>query len=122
MVREPSRRGRLALRMVYGYIFLAALATGLLVFWLTLRSSPEEPVSGGEVDGDGFLPPKPGTVAAPATDGMYVPIVADRRSWQTRVAGFLGLVILVSLAAAGLAFGLYQAGSWVARLLSDYAS
>jgi hypothetical protein len=108
--------------MVFGYIFLAALAAGLVVFWLTLRSSPEEPLS-DSVDGDGFLPPsppRPGATQAP--DGIYVPIVADRRSWQTRVAGFLGLVILVSLAAAGLAFGLYQAGSWVARLLADYAS
>jgi hypothetical protein len=109
--------------MVYGYIFLAALAAGLLVFWLTLRSSPEEPAP-APLDGDGFLPPQPPApgAPAPATDGIYVPIVADRRSWQTRVAGFLGLVILVSLAAAGLAFGLYQAGSWLARLLADYAS
>jgi hypothetical protein len=107
--------------MVYGYIFLAALAAGLLVFWLTLRSSPEEPAT-TPIDGDGFLPPKPPEPGAPAPDGTYVPITADRRSWQTRVAGLLGLVILVSLAAAGLAFGLYQAGSWVARLLADYAS
>jgi hypothetical protein len=109
--------------MVYGYIFLAALAAGLVVFWLTLRSAPEEPLS-APLDGDGFLPPKPPAPGAPgpAPDGIYVPIVADRRSWQTRVAGLLGLVILVSLAAAGLAFGLYQAGSLVARMLSDYAS
>lgn len=109
--------------MVYGYIFLAAVATGLLVFWLTLRSIPDEPTS-TSIDGDGFLPPRPpppGT-PSPVPDGLYVPLVADRRSWQTRVAGFLGLVILVSLAAAGLAFGLYQAGAWFARLLSDYAS
>ncbi len=110
--------------MVYLYIFLAALATGGLVFWLTLRSAPEEPRP-APVDGDGFLPPKPpvpGRPGAPATEGIYVPLVADRRSWQTRVAGFLGIVILVSLAAAALAFSLYQAGSFVARLLSDYAS
>jgi hypothetical protein len=106
--------------MVYGYIFLAALAAGLLVFWLTLRSSPEEPAT-ASIDGDGFLPAKPPGPGAP-TDGIYVPIATDQRSWQTRVAGFLGLVILVSLAAAALAFGLYQAGSWVARLLADYAS
>jgi len=109
--------------MVYGYIFLGALAAGLLVFWLTLRSGPAEP-SPASVDGDGFLPPEPPALgaSAPMPDGLYVPITADRRSWQTRVAGFLGLVILVSLAAAALAFALYQAGTWVARLLADYAT
>lgn len=107
--------------MVYVYIFLAALATGGLVFWLTLRSAPEEPRP-APLDGDGFLPPKPPPPGAAYPDGVYVPIVEDRRSWQTRVAGFLGILILVSLAAAALAFSLYQAGSFVARLLSDYAS
>jgi hypothetical protein len=107
--------------MVYAYIFLAALATGGLVFWLTLRSSPDEAGS-GSVDGDGFLPPKPPQPGTTYPEGLYVPIASDRRSWQTRVAGFLGLVILVSLAAAALAFSLYQAGVFVARLLSDYAS
>jgi hypothetical protein len=107
--------------MVYAYIFLAALATGGLVFWLTLRSSPDESPS-APVDGDGFLPPKPPPPGTTYPDGIYLPITSDRRSWQTRVAGFLGLVILVSLAAAALAFSLYQVGSFVARLLSDYAS
>jgi hypothetical protein len=107
--------------MVYVYIFLAALATGGLVFWLTLRSGPDEPRT-VPADGDGFLPPTPPTPGSSAHEGIYVPLVADRRSWQTRVAGLLGLVILVSLAAAALAFSLYQAGSFVARMLSDYAS
>ena len=36
--------------------------------------------------------------------------------------GVLGLLIAVTLAAALLAFSLYQGGSLIARLISDYAS
>ena len=61
--------------------------------------------------------------AASVQDGRtYVPVVIDRRSWQTRTVGVLGLLIAVTLAAALLAFSLYQGGSLVARLISDYAS
>jgi hypothetical protein len=106
-------------RMVYVYVFLGALATGGLVFWLTLRATPAEP-GAAPTDGDGLLPgAAPG--ATPA-EGVYVPITRDRRSWQTRLAGFLGIVILVAFASAMLAFGLYQAGAFVARVLSNYAS
>ena len=52
----------------------------------------------------------------------YVPISVDRRSWQTRTVGVLGLVIAVTLAAALLAFSLFQGGSMIAKLLNDYAS
>ena len=52
----------------------------------------------------------------------YVPVGVDRRSWQTRTVGVLGLLIAITLAAALLAFSLYQGGSLVARLISNYAS
>ena len=51
-----------------------------------------------------------------------MPIGVDRRSWQTRTVGVLGLLISVTLAAALLAFSLYQCGSLIARLINDYAS
>ncbi len=51
-----------------------------------------------------------------------MPIGMDRRSWQTRTVGVLGLLIAVTLAAALLAFSLYQGGSLVANLINDYAS
>ena len=61
--------------------------------------------------------------ATSVQDGRtFVPIVVDRRSWQTRTVGVLGLLIAVTLAAALLAFSLYQGGSLVAKLINDYAS
>jgi hypothetical protein len=107
--------------MAYVIVFAAALVTGALVFWLTLRAGRANVVDGN--DGDGFLPE---ALAGPIGSGggadTYVPLGLDRRSWQTRTVGVLGLLIAITLAAALLALALYQAGSAIAQMLSDFAS
>ncbi len=118
--------------MAYVIVFLAALVTGALVYWLTLRAGRLEPADFSIEGGGGFLPEPPdasggysyaSSYSASVQDGRtYVPIGVDRRSWQTRTVGVLGLLIAVTLAAAILAFSLYQGGSLVARLINDYAS
>jgi hypothetical protein len=118
--------------MAYVIVFAAALVTGALVYWLTLRAGRGEPVDAAVEGGGGFLPEPPEAAggysyatsyAAPVQDGRtYVPVGMDRRSWQTRTVGVLGLLIAVTLAAALLAFSLYQGGSLVANLINDYAS
>jgi hypothetical protein len=118
--------------MTYVMVFLAALVTGALVYWLTLRAGRIEPADAPSDGGGGFLPDPPDTpggysyatsYAAAAPDGRtYVPIGVDRRSWQTRTVGVLGLLISVTLGAALLAFSLYQCGSLIAKLINDYAS
>ncbi len=117
--------------MAYVIVFFAALVSGALVYWLTLRAGRVEPYDASVERGGGFMPepPEPGgysyatSYAASMEDGRtYVPVATDRRSWQTRTVGVLGLLIAVTLAAALLAFSLYQGGSLVARLISDYAS
>ena len=118
--------------MAYLIVFLAALVTGALVYWLTLRAGRAEPAEGSIEGGGGFLPEPPDasggynyatSYAASVPDAKtYVPIGVDRRSWQTRTVGVLGLLIAVTLAAALLASSLYQGGSLVAKLINDYAS
>jgi hypothetical protein len=118
--------------MAYMIVFLAALASGALVYWLTLRAGREEPAATATDGGGGFLPDPPqepggysyaSSYATSVQDGRtYVPVSVDRRSWQTRTVGVLGLLIAVTLAAAILAFSLYQTGSLVAKLINDYAS
>lgn len=101
--------------MAYVIVFSAALVTGALVFWLTLRA-------GRENDGDGFFPEAlAGPVGSPDA-GTYVPLAADQRSWQTRTIGVLGLLIAITLGAALLAYSLYQAGAAIAKVIGDYAS
>ena len=110
-------RDRLAREaMAYVLVFLVALAAGALVFLLTLRAGRSEARNAD--DGDGFLPEPAGY----ASDGIYVPVGSDRRSWQTRTVGALGLLIAITLAAALLAFSLYEVGSLIAGLLSKAAS
>ena len=118
--------------MDYVIVFLAALATGASVYWLTLRAGRVEPADASIEGGSGFLPEPPdasggysyaSSYAASVQEGRtYVPIGMDRHSWQTRTIGVLGLLIAVTLAAALLAFSLYQGGSLVARLINNYAS
>ena len=87
-------------------------STGALVYWLTLRGGRGEPVDAASTAEAGSSPNRPRTpggysyassYAAPVHDGRtYVPIGVDRRSWQTRTVGVLGLLIAVTLAAAAL--------------------
>ena len=122
--------------MAYVIVLIAALVSGALVYWLTLRAGWAEPAAMSADAGSGFypeaLPEAPmeeggyryaTSFATSVADGRtYVPVGVDRRSWQTRAVGVLGLLIAITLAAALLAFSLYQGGSLVARLISNYAS
>jgi hypothetical protein len=118
--------------MAYMIVFLVALVSGALAYWLTLRAGRAEPAAVAADGGSGFLPDPPeeaggysyaSSYATSVQDGRtYVPIAVERRSWQTRTVGVLGLLIAVTLAAALLAFSLYQGGSLVAKLINDYAS
>jgi hypothetical protein len=114
--------------MAYVTVFFVALFSGAVVYWLTLRAGRTEPFDLSLEGGGGFLSGTPESsggyhYATPVADGgTYVPIGTDRRSWQTRTIGVLGLLIAITFAAALLAFSLYQGGSLVARLITDYAS
>lgn len=118
--------------MAYVIVLIVALVVGALVYWLTLHAGWAEPAATSAEGGGGFLPEAPTeeggyhyatSFANTATDSKtYVPVGVDRRSWQTRTVGVLGLLIAITLAAALLAFSLYQGGSLVARLISNYAS
>ena len=113
--------------MAYVTVFFVALFSGAVVYWLTLRAGRTEPfdlsMGGGGFLSEGQESPGGYHYATSVGDGgTYVPIGTDRRSWQTRTIGVLGLLIAITLAAALLAFSLYQGGSLVARLITDYAS
>lgn len=88
--------------MAYALVFLAALLVGGLVYVVTLRQE---------------VPPP----QAPSTGTVYVPVVAANRSWETRLTGLAGILVIVSLAAVVLALAVYAAGSFLVGLVTDAA-
>ena len=122
-------------------VVVLAAAAGFLVYRVSLRWSTDRSAAHG-VPGSGFaLEPeaRPATsaqqtstvtaqvaarVAAPPKEVpagyLYVPLAPGRRSWQTRVFGLVGLVIVVAVTAAVLAFTLYQGGHLLNKGMKGY--
>ena len=108
--------------MEYALVFLAALLVGALVYWVTLRQEERRPTASDDetewtAAAEGAPPPP---VSTPGT--MYLPLMPAARSWETRVSGLVGILVLVTLSAAALAFVLYLGGSLVVGLFGDAAS
>lgn len=108
--------------MEYALVFLAALLVGAIVYWVTLRQEERGPAAPGDepewtAAAEG-APPAP--VATAST--VYVPLTSASRSWETRVSGLVGILVLVTLTAAALALALYLGGSFVVQLFGEAAS
>jgi hypothetical protein len=92
--------------MGYAFVFLVAVAVGVGVYVTTVR--------GGRAITEGF-----GTDPGSADPGTYVPVTPARPDWQSRLTGFLGLVIAVVVGAIVLAFTLYAGVEWLVELVTD---
>lgn len=107
--------------MVYVSILAASAGVGVLVYRLTLMFSPvarPDVLGAGSGESSATAPSEP----PPAEGGTaFLPVSVSERSWRTRVAGGIGLVLMVVAAGAILAMGLYEAGLFIARLLSKAA-
>jgi hypothetical protein len=95
--------------MAYAFVFLVAVGVGVAVYVTTVRS-------GGSVAA-GFSGAS--ERSASPDPGLYVPVTPARPDWQSRLTGFLGLVIAVVAGAVLLAFTLYTAVDWLVRLATD---
>jgi hypothetical protein len=94
--------------MAYAFVFLVAVAVGVGVYVTTVRSG--RPVTQGF--GSATEPEVP-------ESGAYVPVTAGPLDWQSRLTGFLGLVIAVVVGAVLLAFTLYAGVEWFVRFAAD---
>jgi hypothetical protein len=50
----------------------------------------------------------------------FVPVTPDSLTWRRRVTGLLGLVLVVGVAAAVLAFGVYQAAHLINETIGKF--
>jgi hypothetical protein len=100
---------------------LAAVA-GVAAYSISLRISGDEVV--GEPTGQGFV----GGDDRPLDDAssdlpagyQYAVLAPGRRSWQTRVLAFVGILFLVAVGATVLAIAIYEIGHLIRITLDGY--
>ncbi len=104
-----------------GYLLIIAIsvAVGVTVYRMT------ETVAVAESDQDtwsGVGPaPAPQAPAPPPTNFERLSIARDRLTWHDRIIGTLGLVVVVTVGAATLAFVVYFVASTALSLLEKAA-
>lgn len=104
--------------MNVGYLFVAAvsLLVGVAVFVATLRGGrDEEPALGfGTEAAPDAGPDDPGPGYA------YLRVSTRGPSWRDRLQGLVGLIVLLTAAAAALAFGIYQLGHLINQTIERF--
>jgi len=107
-------------------VLALALAAGAAVYRLSLyltgeRDASAASSSAGFLPGERLLPAATGTADLPP-GYRYAVLAPGRRSWQTRVIGFLGIVVLVCLGAMVLALAVYEVSHLIRITLDGYVS
>lgn len=107
--------------MAYAGVVAVSLMVAAVVFVVSLREPREDSSSHGFTPEEQLTPVPIATLPEDATTVTYVPLaVAGRIPLRTRLAGLLGIVVLVASAATALAFGLYQAGHVVNQTIAKF--
>ena len=112
----PFGRGDL---MGYAIVVVVAAAVGVAVYMVTVRRDRDRDRSKGWTASVGAGRAEPvGAGAAPSPGMVYVPVSVARRTWQTRLVGFLALLALMIASATVLAYSLVRLGAALFRLLA----
>jgi hypothetical protein len=104
-----------------GYLLIIAIsvAVGVTVYRMTatvaVAESDQDTWSGVGTASAEQAP------APPPTNFERLSIARDRLTWHDRIIGTLGLVVVVTVGAAALAFGVYVVASTVLSLLETAA-
>lgn len=118
--------------MKYLFVLVVSLLVGVAVYVLSLRAEDEA------IPGLGFSPeeaggrrrrhesdaPPPAYERASPEHGLgtttYLRILTNRTSWQDRLQGFIGLVVLVLVGSAVLAFSVYEVGHVINSTIAKF--
>lgn len=93
--------------MAYLIVVGASLLIGAGVYLATIRAGEEGPVAMGF---EGLDAAADGTGEGPGPGYTYLRVTTRGPSWRDRLQGVIGLVILLFVATATLAYGMYQLG------------
>ncbi len=96
--------------MGYFLVFVLSVLVGSGVYAATLRAAREGTVAAG-FEGRS-APDSSGDTDLPAAGAGYTYLRVGIRgpSWQDRLVGFVGLLVLLGVSTVTLAFGIYQLG------------
>ncbi|HEY7661347.1 MAG TPA: hypothetical protein VIC58_12200 [Actinomycetota bacterium] len=101
--------------MPYLIVFVLAAIVGGGVYLATVNRARATPALGfGGPEPVGEEPGNPGPGYA------YLRLSTRGPSWQDRVVGILGLIVLIVLGTAALAFAIYQAGFYINRTIEAF--
>ncbi len=95
--------------MAYLIVVGASLLIGAAVYLATIRAGGEGPAAVG-FDGLEAGTASDGAVEGPGPGYTYLRVTTRGPSWRDRLQGLIGLVILLFVATAMLAYGIYQLG------------
>jgi hypothetical protein len=100
-------------------VLALAAAAGVAVYRISLSLSGEG--SGSDPAGEGFLESDEGLYASDLPTGYrYAVLGPSHRSWQTRLLGFVGIVLIVVVAAGVFAITVYELGHLLRLVLDGY--
>jgi hypothetical protein len=123
--------------MKYLLVFLVSLFAGGAVYVLTVRTATRESSVGLGFAPDALQPKLEGAAAAepgaaepleprslqpPGAGFTYLRVLTETPTWQERVQGLLGVVILVIASSVALAASVYELGHLVNSTLSHFIS
>jgi hypothetical protein len=117
MVRALLHRavdaGYAALTVPFVVVAVVSVLVGVVAYVGTVRGVAGEPSAMGFGE--------PATAGAEPTPGYtYLQVSTQRVAVRDRLLGIIGLVLLLALGAAALAFGLYQAGHLVNQTIEAF--
>ncbi|HEV8563355.1 MAG TPA: hypothetical protein VGR41_00400 [Actinomycetota bacterium] len=103
-------------------VLALAAAAGVAAYRVSLRLSGEEP--GSDPAGEGFLSGDEESYSGTGSDlpigYRYAVLGPGRRSWQTRLLGFVGIVVIICVAAGVFAVTIYEIGHLLRVTLDGY--
>jgi hypothetical protein len=106
--------------MAYFLVVVVSVLVGCGVYAVTLRAGRDQTLAIGfegrstpDSFGDRDVP-------APGPGYTYLRVGVQGPSWQDRVVGFVGLLVLLGVSSVALAFGIYQLGHIVNVTIENF--
>jgi hypothetical protein len=118
IARGREQRGTL-LAMPFVIVVVLSVVVGCAVYLGTVRTQVEPPATGfGDSESDGPL--EPFETGAPAPGYAYLQVSTRGPELRERLQGVVGVILLLGIGAAALAFALYELGHVINKTIEAF--